>query len=126
MSLVRVKSQICHGISQYDRCSTNNACGCLHMAGATDAGICGFLYTPCSELVACSFSNNLCYEPNHICVRHPRCFSHSVCYPISLIDQRICPPAQSKRRNSNRQIQVKFEGWLKRLLHGAHTTYTRN
>jgi hypothetical protein len=98
MSVVRVKSQLCHGISQYDRCSTNTACGCFHMTGATDTGICGFLYGPCSELVACETSNNFCYQPNHICVNHPRCYSHPVCYPTSMIDQRICPPITSKRQ----------------------------
>jgi hypothetical protein len=97
MSLARVTSQICHGISQNDRCSTNSACGCLRMAGAGDAGICGFLYGPCSELVSCESTNNACYEPNHICVHHPRCYLHPVCYPVSMIDQRICPPLSSKR-----------------------------
>ena len=96
-----MKSQICHGVSQNDRCSTNGACGCLHMIGALDSGICGFLYAPCSELVSCASSSNACYEPDHICVHHPRCHLHPVCYPMSMIDQGICPPIPGKRTKSD-------------------------
>ncbi len=91
MSLVRINGQLCYGLSQYGRCSTNVACGCFHMIDRNDTGVCAFLYVTCSELVSCAPSNNFCYQPNHICVRHPRCFSAPVCYPSSLIDQQICP-----------------------------------
>ena len=103
MPIVRVNSQICHGI-QYDRCSTNSDCGCLHMAGAADTGICGFLLGACSEFAACASSNNACQEPSHTCVHHPRCHLLPVCYPVSMIDQRICPPIASKRTNSDLQV----------------------
>ncbi|CAF3889758.1 unnamed protein product [Rotaria sp. Silwood1] len=62
------------------------------MIDAPDTGICGFLYEPCSELVSCQSSNNACYEPDHICVHHPRCHLQPVCYPVSMIDQQTCPP----------------------------------
>jgi hypothetical protein len=90
------------------------------MAGAADTGICGFLYGPCSELVSCEPSRNICYEPNHICVHHPRCSLHPVCYPVSMMDQRICPPITSKRIHSNLQIQAEFEYFLTVNLHRSH------
>ncbi|CAF4100188.1 unnamed protein product [Adineta steineri] len=90
---VRVNSQICHGVSQYDQCSTNNACGCLHRIDATDnIGICGFLRMTCSQFIPCESSNSTCYEPDHICIYHPRCRSHPICYPLSMTDKEICPP----------------------------------
>jgi hypothetical protein len=74
------------------------------MAGADDDGICGFLWLICSQLVSCAPPNNVCYQPGHVCVRHPRCFSHPVCYPLSMAGQ-ICPPTSSKsylsRSNTN-------------------------
>jgi len=96
-----VKSEICHGVDQYDRCSTNGNCGCFHMTDAGGSGICGFIEVTCSKLALCNSSNNVCDEPNHVCVRHPRCQSHSVCYPLSMIDQRICPPTTSEINISN-------------------------
>ncbi len=101
LSIARVNSQTCYGKSQYDQCSTNGACGCFHMSGADDTGICGFLWVTCSQLALCGSSNNTCDDPDHICVRHPRCHSLPVCYPVSMIDQRICPPIKSKRTNSD-------------------------
>jgi hypothetical protein len=99
--IAEVISQICYEPSQYDRCSTNSACGCFHMAGASNTGICGFLWVTCSELVPCQTSDNTCYEPDHICVYHPRCHLYPVCYPVSMIDLRICPAIASKRINSD-------------------------
>ncbi|CAF1525094.1 unnamed protein product, partial [Rotaria sordida] len=92
MSVVRVQSQICHGISEYDQCSSNSACACFHMAGTNNTGICGFQWVTCSELRACEHTTNHCHESDHICIRHPRCHNHPVCYPVSMIDQPICPP----------------------------------
>ncbi|CAF1571387.1 unnamed protein product, partial [Rotaria sordida] len=69
MSVVRVKSQFCHGISQYDRCSPNSACTCFYIAGALGVGICG-----------------------DECVHHPRCHNLPVCYPIPSFNQKLCPP----------------------------------
>ncbi|CAF1483211.1 unnamed protein product, partial [Rotaria sordida] len=69
ISVVRVKSQFCHGISQYDRCSPNSACTCFYIAGALGVGICG-----------------------DECVHHPRCHNLPVCYPIPSFNQKLCPP----------------------------------
>ncbi|CAF1539772.1 unnamed protein product, partial [Rotaria sordida] len=79
-------------MSQYDRCSLNPACGCLHMVGTADVGICVFKYVTCSELVPCESSSNLCHDPEYTCVHHPRCHNLPVCYPIRMMDQGICPP----------------------------------
>jgi hypothetical protein len=123
MSVARVKSQLCHGISQNDPCSTNGACGCLQMAGAAaDTSICGFLYGVCSELVSCGISNNFCYDPNTICVHHLRCFSRPACFPKSMTDQRICPPIASKRTRSDLEVRVKVESFLKILFYRSHIT----
>jgi hypothetical protein len=119
-----VKSQICHGISQNDPCSSNGACGCLQIVGAAaDTGICGFLYGVCSELVSCGISNNFCYDPNTICVHHLRCFSRPTCYPKSMTGQRTCPPIPSKRIGSDLKSQVTLKSFLKILLHHKLLTY---
>ncbi|CAF1290930.1 unnamed protein product, partial [Rotaria sordida] len=89
---VRVKSQFCHGISQYNRCSPNSACACFQIAGAIDVGICTDEFVICSELVACESSNNLCREPNHRCIHHPRCHNLPVCYPVPSFNRQLCPP----------------------------------
>ncbi|CAF4863694.1 unnamed protein product, partial [Rotaria sp. Silwood2] len=61
------------------------------MIGADNTGICGLLSITCSQLAPCESSNNPCSAPGHICVHHPRCHLLPVCYPLSMIDQRICP-----------------------------------
>ncbi|CAF2961529.1 unnamed protein product [Rotaria sp. Silwood2] len=104
MPVVRVQSQICHGTPEYDQCSSNSACACFHMAGANNTGICGFQWVTCSEFRACERTTNRCHESDHICIHHPRCHNHPVCYPVSMIDQQICPPTTSKRTSSDLQI----------------------
>ncbi|CAF5127384.1 unnamed protein product, partial [Rotaria magnacalcarata] len=47
------------------------------------------------ELVACDGPNNICLQPNHRCVHHPRCHSAPVCYPIPSFNQQLCPPLSS-------------------------------
>ncbi len=122
-----MKSQKCYGTSQYDRCSMNSACGCFHLPGANNTGICAFLWETCSELVSCINSNKACYEPDHICVHHPRCFLHPVCYPMSRIDRLFCPPIASRRINSHLWIQWHFKSCFKNcFLHRSHTTYICN
>ena len=121
MSLVRVKSQFCPGIAQYDRCSLNSACACFHIAGAIDVGICTDEFIDCSELVPCERSNNLCHEPNHRCVHHPRYNNLPVCYSVPSFNRQLCPPITSKKTNSDLQIQVKAESFLKLFLHRSHT-----
>jgi hypothetical protein len=127
MSIVRAESQICHGMAQYDPCSSNNGCACFHLAGATDIGICSHrLLVDCSELVACERSTNHCYEPDHECVHHPLCHNLPVCYPVPSYNQQLCPPVESKRTNSVLQIQVEFRSYLKVPIHRAHTAYICN
>ncbi|CAF0908801.1 unnamed protein product [Rotaria sordida] len=88
---VRVKSQFCHGISQYNRCSPNSGCACFYIAGAIDIGICSDEFIDCSDLVPCEQPNNLCHEPNHRCVHHPRCRNLPICYPIPSFNKQLCP-----------------------------------
>ncbi|CAF0907960.1 unnamed protein product [Adineta steineri] len=87
---------MCHGISQYGQCSLNSACGCMHMPGAINAGICGFKHLSCSGFVPCASSNNACHEPGHICVHHPICHTHPICYPISIAGEPYCPTMTNK------------------------------
>ncbi|CAF2949022.1 unnamed protein product [Rotaria sp. Silwood2] len=61
------------------------------MASTNHSGICGSLWLTCSQLVSCGSSNNVCYQPDHTCVRHPRCYARPVCYPLSMTDERLCP-----------------------------------
>ncbi|CAF3434695.1 unnamed protein product [Rotaria sp. Silwood1] len=68
------------------------------MAATNDSGICGFLWLTCSQLVSCGPFNNFCFQPDHICIRHSRCFNHPICYPSSMADQRICPPKTTPPR----------------------------
>ncbi|CAF0980447.1 unnamed protein product [Adineta steineri] len=90
MSIIRVNSLTCQGISQYAQCSLNSACGCMHMPGAIEAGICGFTHLACSGFVPCASSNNVC-EPGYICVYHPVCYTLPICYPISMAGEPFCP-----------------------------------
>ncbi|CAF4627796.1 unnamed protein product, partial [Rotaria sp. Silwood2] len=92
----RVKSQLCRGISQYGKCSSNSACGCFLMPGATDTGICGFQWPECSEIATRESSENVCRAPDHICVNHPRCHNRPVCYPVSMMGRQICPSTARK------------------------------
>jgi hypothetical protein len=84
--------QRCHGLSQYDQCSTNNVCGCLHSASSTGSSICGFRWLTCSELVSCVPNTHMCFEPDHVCVSHPDCHDLPLCYPLSMASQELCPP----------------------------------
>ncbi len=92
-----MKCQVCQDVAQYSRCSKNSACGCFHMVNADNTGICGFLWVTCSQLVPCNRSDNSCHQADAICIRHPRCDDLPLCYPVSMIDQRICPSIESKR-----------------------------
>ncbi|CAF3656677.1 unnamed protein product [Rotaria sp. Silwood1] len=91
-SIVNINSQTCHGKSQYDLCSSNNGCGCLQLSLSDDIGICAILDLTCSRLKPCQSPDDTCETTDHICVRHPRCNSSPLCYPLSMIDQRLCPP----------------------------------
>ncbi|CAF0719520.1 unnamed protein product [Adineta steineri] len=95
--IVQINSQICEKTPQYGECSTNSACGCFHMIGANDdTGVCGFLWPTCSRLLRCNSSDNSCLQPNTICVQHPQCDDFPLCYPVTMIDQNMCPPMKNK------------------------------
>ncbi|CAF1333556.1 unnamed protein product [Adineta steineri] len=94
---IQVQSQTCNGISQYEQCSTNSACACFSMTDANDTGICALLSMDCASLLPCDFSNNTCHQSNTMCVRHPRCHDHPVCYPKSMTDKEICPPVRPSK-----------------------------
>jgi hypothetical protein len=119
-----VKPQICAGSSQYARCSTNNACGCFHTPGAGNTGICAVLWVACSALAPCQSSNNACSKSDQICVNHPRCHLHPVCYPVSMIDRNICPPIVSKRINNDLKIQLRLKSFFKSVFFTIHTLLT--
>ncbi|CAF0979601.1 unnamed protein product [Adineta steineri] len=86
-----LSSQICQDIAQYAQCSTNSACGCFHMINTDNSGVCGFLWPICSQLALCNSSDNTCQQSGTVCVRHSRCNDRPLCYPVSMMDQRICP-----------------------------------
>ncbi|CAF1264280.1 unnamed protein product [Adineta ricciae] len=83
--------QTCHNLAQYDKCSSNPLCACLHSVSSNDSGICAFRWTTCSELDACTINTHLCFQPNHICVHHPDCQSQPLCYPLSMTTVDLCP-----------------------------------
>ncbi len=87
--IVNVNSQTCNGAIQYSACSLNSGCGCLSLSFSDSFGICGALNGSCSQFTPCQ--NDACAQVQHICVRHPRCSSIPVCYPLSSIDQSVCP-----------------------------------
>jgi sugar lactone lactonase YvrE len=103
-SIVVTNSQSCFERSQYEGCSSNPACGCFQKTTMNTNGVCGYLWVTCSELNACERKTNNCYEPGHVCVDHPRCFSHPICYPLSKNQQQICPPILGKRTNKYSEI----------------------
>ncbi|CAF0736131.1 unnamed protein product [Adineta steineri] len=84
---VKIELHICEQIAQYGECSTNSACSCFHRIGTNEGtDICGFLWPTCSQLVPCNSSDNSCTQSNTIYVPHHQC------YPIAMIDQKMCPP----------------------------------
>jgi sugar lactone lactonase YvrE len=93
--VVRARAQTCQNASPYDQCSSNIACGCLPLAATNNNGVCVYLYHTCSELNACANKNQMCYQPGHVCVKHPRCQNLPVCYPIDTISQLHCPATPS-------------------------------
>ncbi len=117
MWIIRVKSQICRGMAQYDRCSPVNECVCFHIAGAIDIGICSHQFLlDCSELVPYERSNNLCNQSDHECVHHPLCHNFPVCYPVPSYNRQLCPPITSKRANSESTdsctAQISLKGFV--------------
>ncbi|CAF1192952.1 unnamed protein product [Adineta ricciae] len=93
---IQADPQICDGLLQYDKCSTNPSCLCLHSVSSNATGICALQSATCSELVSCVLNTSPCSQPNHICVRHPQCQNQPVCYPLSMATNQLCPPVVDK------------------------------
>ena len=94
--------QICHGTAQYDRCSTNSACRCLHIVGAAaGTGICVMNHLIFSGLAPCLPPNNWCLDQTDTCVNHPLYSDFPVCLPKVEVDPRICPSIPGKRSTRN-------------------------
>jgi hypothetical protein len=82
-------------LSQYSACSTNSQCGCLPFSFSDSFSICGLVSSSCSQFSPCQTPNDACPQ-QHICVRHTRCDSRPLCYPMSMTYQSVCPTVQSK------------------------------
>ncbi|CAF1402946.1 unnamed protein product [Rotaria sordida] len=83
--------QTCQGILQYGQCSGNMACGCLPLMNTDNGGICALLQVTCSTLTSCANNNRTCYQPGHLCVKHPKCQNAPLCYPADMTLQVLCP-----------------------------------
>ncbi|CAF1385416.1 unnamed protein product [Rotaria sordida] len=83
--------QTCQGILQYGQCSGNMACGCLPLMNTDNGGICALLQVACSTLTSCANNNRTCYQPGHLCVKHPKCQNAPLCYPADMTLQVLCP-----------------------------------
>ena len=90
-----MNSQTCSASYASAPCSSNSACGCLPLSFADEIGICAVLGVNCARLSPCRSSDQSCDSPNHICVQHSQCDSRPLCYPLSLADQRLCPPSMA-------------------------------
>ena len=90
--LDQARSQTCQGVMQYNQCSLNIACGCLPLVNIDNGSICALLHIRCSELASCAFNNRICFQPGYQCVKHPRCQTAPLCYPVDMAHQVMCPP----------------------------------
>lgn len=94
----QVRGQPCNGMAQYDQCSSNSGCECLHITGTANGGICSVpSFLECSQLILCDTSTNHCYQPGHKCVHHPRCHTDPICVPIESYNEQLCPPKPGNR-----------------------------
>ncbi|CAF3490230.1 unnamed protein product [Rotaria socialis] len=84
-------AQICQNTSDYQSCSSNIACGCFPLVSNDGQGICAHLHLKCSTLSVCAANNQTCFAPGHVCVKHSRCQSRPLCYPVHMASQHICP-----------------------------------
>ena len=80
---------------QYSSCSLNNQCGCLPFSFSNDYSICALLTLNCSHLNPCQSPYDAC-PSQHVCVRHTRCDTRPLCYPMSSAHASVCPPIPSK------------------------------
>lgn len=91
MLLGLTTGQQCANAATYTGCSANSNCGCLPYSFSDTMGVCGDVSVSCSQFVACQSPNDACAQSGYICVRHPSCSSLPICYPVSLIDDSVCP-----------------------------------
>jgi hypothetical protein len=74
-----------------DRCSSNVNCGFLPYAGGGQSGACGLIASSsCAQMAECT-SHFTCSQPNTMCVKHPGCNLWSVCYPLDMAGENVCP-----------------------------------
>ncbi|CAF4255950.1 unnamed protein product, partial [Rotaria sordida] len=86
-----LEAQQCQNASPYTQCSLNPFCGCLQLTTNSSLSICASLRLACSSLIACTNNNQMCYQPNYVCVKHGKCHKSPLCYPLNLASQMICP-----------------------------------
>ncbi|CAF0722125.1 unnamed protein product [Adineta steineri] len=90
------------------------------------------LYKPtCSRLLRCNSSDNSCLQPNTICVHHPQCDDFPLCYPVTMIDQKMCPPMENKinlkwKQNGITIVGGNGQGDGLNQLHAPHGIYVDN
>ncbi|CAF2752269.1 unnamed protein product [Rotaria sp. Silwood2] len=93
----------CDNSLPYEACSSNRGCGCLPLSHNNKSSICAFVYATCSKLSSCAADNKTCYQPHYICVKHSRCHTSPLCYPMHMTTQSICPTI------STTSINIKFK-----------------
>lgn len=96
-----MKSDGCDNADEYNSCSLNSDCGCLLYSFSVTKGVCGSLTQTCSDFVPCQSPNDICPQSGYICVRHRRCHSLSLCYPLTMTQEDICPPKKGFHLTSN-------------------------
>ncbi|CAF1600573.1 unnamed protein product [Rotaria magnacalcarata] len=87
--------QSCDNSLPYQACSLNAGCGCLPLSHNNQSSICAFLSISCSELSSCARDNKTCYKPDYTCVKHSRCQTGPVCYPMQMATKSLCPSISS-------------------------------
>lgn len=104
--LVNANSRTCDVQTEFDTCSSNSQCGCLPLSNSNSLGVCGLRNASCSDFVECQSSDDTCAQPEHVCIRPPRCGSPRLCYPLAMAQQNLCPPLISKYLSNNRIICI--------------------
>jgi hypothetical protein len=94
--------ETCSGLAHLnnEHCSSNTACTCLPFPDGINrqnGGMCVLPRTTCSELTPCDSHFN-CAQPNTICLKYVQCYTHPICYPLSMIAPDICPPRPMSRK----------------------------
>ncbi|CAF1454972.1 unnamed protein product [Adineta ricciae] len=128
--IVSIKCQCQSGnSSQYDQCSQNAQCACLQYSFSSSMYVCGLVSYSCGQFPQCRPPNDAC-DANEICIRHPRCNSQPVCYPLSMINEQSCPPGtvyqttEPMQRISNYTSALdSLDGKYTRPNGGAPNTY---